>query len=79
MYTKPRVKIYMDNHHKKVRAKSKFNEACKVDYVNNNLAESFNSWFRKIKGLHLVDILDKIQSLLIHGSGKSRGFIWWIC
>jgi hypothetical protein len=28
----------MKNHHKKVWARSKFNEACKVDYVNNNLA-----------------------------------------
>jgi hypothetical protein len=38
MYTRPRVKTYMKNHHKKVWARSKFNEACKVDYVNNNLA-----------------------------------------
>jgi hypothetical protein len=61
MYTKPRVNTYMENHHIKVWARSKFNEVCKVDYVNNNLAECFNSWIRKIKGLHLVDMLDKIR------------------
>jgi hypothetical protein len=33
--------------------------------VNNNLAESFNSWIRKIKGLYLVDMLDKIRHMLM--------------
>jgi hypothetical protein len=65
MYTKPRVKTYMENHHKKVWARSKFNEACKVDYVNNNLVECFNSRIRKIKVLHLVDMLDKIRQMLM--------------
>jgi hypothetical protein len=65
MYTKPRVNTYMENHHQKVWARSKFNEACKVDYVNNNLAECFNSWIKKIKGLHLVDMLDKIRQMLM--------------
>jgi hypothetical protein len=65
MCTKPRVKTYMENHHKKVWARRKFNEACKVDYVNNNLAECFNAWIRKIKGFHLVDMLDKIRQMLM--------------
>jgi hypothetical protein len=65
MYTKPRVKTYMENHHKKVWARSKFNEACKINYVNNNLAECFNAWIRKIKGIHSVDMLDKIRQMLM--------------
>jgi hypothetical protein len=40
---------------------SKFNEICKVEYVNNNLAEPFNAKVRKIKGLHFVEMLDKIR------------------
>jgi hypothetical protein len=65
MYRKPRVKTYMGSHHKKLWARSKFNEACKVYYVNNNLAESFNSWIRKIKGLYLVNMLDKTRQMLM--------------
>lgn len=64
-YTKAGVKAYMDKNHKKLWARSKFNEVCKVDYVNNNLAESFNSWIRNIKGLHLVEWLDKIRQMLM--------------
>jgi hypothetical protein len=33
--------------------------------VKNNLAESFNLWIRKIKGLYLVDMLDKIRQMLM--------------
>jgi hypothetical protein len=33
--------------------------------VNNNLAECFNSWIRKKKGLHLVDLLDKIRMMVM--------------
>jgi hypothetical protein len=65
MYRKPRVKTYMGSHHKKLWARSKFNEACKIYYVNNNLAESFNSWIRKIKGLYLVNMLDKTRQMLM--------------
>jgi len=43
IYAKPEVKAYMEAEHRKIWARSKFSEKCKVDYVNNNLAESFNS------------------------------------
>jgi transposase-like protein len=61
MYKKPGVKDFMEKNHKKLWGRSKFNKVCKVDYMNNNLAECSNSWIRKIKGLHLVDLLDKIR------------------
>jgi hypothetical protein len=65
LYTNSRLKIYMESHHKYLWAKSKFGEGCKVDYVNNNLAESFNAWIRKTKGFHVVELLDKIRQMLM--------------
>ena len=65
MYTKPRVKEYMEKHHTKIWTRSKFNEVCKVDYVNNNLVESFNAWVRKIKGLNLAELLDKLRQMIM--------------
>jgi hypothetical protein len=43
MYTKAKVKEYLEKDQPKLWARSKFNEICKVDYVNNNLVESFNA------------------------------------
>ena len=57
----PKVKDWFEKGHTKLWARSKFNEVCKVDYVNNNLAECFNAKVRKIKGLHLVEMLGKIR------------------
>ena len=65
LYSKPDVKDYLDGHHSKIWARALFNEKCKLDYVNNNLAESFNSKIRKWKGLHIVDLLDKIRQVLM--------------
>jgi hypothetical protein len=65
MYKNVKVKQFIENNHKKLWARSKFNELCKVDYVNNNLAECFNSWIRDTKGLHLVDLLDKIRTMIM--------------
>jgi hypothetical protein len=39
MYTKAKVKEYLEKDHPKLWARSKFNEIYKIDYVNNNLAE----------------------------------------
>jgi hypothetical protein len=61
----PNVKDWFEKSHSKLWMHSKFNEVCKVDYVNNNLAESFNAKVRKIKGLHLVEMLDKIRQMLM--------------
>jgi hypothetical protein len=61
LYKNPKVKEYLETHHSKLWARSQFSELSKVDYVHNNLAESFNSTIRKIKGLYVVDLLDKIR------------------
>jgi hypothetical protein len=65
LYTKAGVKEYLEEHHTKLWARSLFNEICKVDYVNNNLAESFNSKIKRWKGIHIVDLLDKIRQFIM--------------
>ena len=61
LYKNAEVKEYLETHHSKLWARSQFSELSKVDYVHNNLAESFNSTIRKLKGLYMVDLLDKIR------------------
>ena len=61
LYKNEKVKEYLETHHSKLWARSQFSELSKVDYVHNNLAESFNSTIRKLKGLYMVDLLDKIR------------------
>jgi hypothetical protein len=55
------VKEYLETHHSKLWSRSQFSELSKVDYVHNNLAESFNSTIRKLKDLYLADLLDMIR------------------
>ena len=61
LYTNDKVKEYLETHHSKLWARSQFSELSKVDYVHNNLAESFNSTIRKLKDLYLVDLIDRIR------------------
>ena len=61
LYKNDKVNEYLETHHSKLWARSQFSELSKVDYVHNNLAESFNSTIRKLKGLYIVDLLDKIR------------------
>ena len=42
MYTQPKVKEYLEEHHTKLWARSKFGELSKVDYVCNSLADIFS-------------------------------------
>ncbi|XP_066346898.1 protein FAR1-RELATED SEQUENCE 5-like [Miscanthus floridulus] len=39
----PRALEWLDENHPYIWSRSKFLEDCKVDYINNNLSESFNS------------------------------------
>jgi hypothetical protein len=40
-----------------------FSEASKCDYVTNNIAETFNSWVRREKSLHVVDLMDRLRQM----------------
>jgi hypothetical protein len=50
----PNVLEWLDDHHTYIWSQSKFFEHCKVDYINNNLSESFNSWVSKTKDIHTM-------------------------
>jgi hypothetical protein len=44
-----------------------------VDYVTNNLAESFNNWIKADKGKHMDDLMDTIrQKLLIKWNHRKK-------
>jgi len=41
---KPEAMKYLQENHKKLWTRSQFSTLSKVDYITNNLAESFNNW-----------------------------------
>ena len=55
---------YIRQRHTKLWSRSQFSTICKVDYVTNNLAESFNNWIKDHKLLNLDDFMDKIRQLI---------------
>ena len=61
----PSALSWLDDNHPFVWSRSKFGEECKVDYINNNLSESFNSWVSKTKNFQIVDMHDKIRQMII--------------
>jgi len=62
---KPSATNYLRKCHKKLWTRSQFSTICKVDYVTNNLAESFNNWIKHHKSLNLDDFMDKFRQLLM--------------
>ena len=44
-----------------------------MDYVTNNLAESFNNWIKAEKAKHIDDLMDTIrQKLLIKWNTRKK-------
>ncbi|WVZ50255.1 hypothetical protein U9M48_001529, partial [Paspalum notatum var. saurae] len=62
---KPKATQYLRDCHKKLWTRSQFRTIRKVDYVTNNLAESFNKWIKEFKAMNLDDLMDKIRQLLM--------------
>ncbi|WVZ83390.1 hypothetical protein U9M48_030548 [Paspalum notatum var. saurae] len=60
-YTIEKFNWHMD----RIKEKSKFSSHCKVDYINNNLSESFNNCVHKLKDLNIVDMHEKIRQMII--------------
>ncbi|WVZ59243.1 hypothetical protein U9M48_009422 [Paspalum notatum var. saurae] len=63
---KPEAMDYIRRNHTRIWARSQFWTHCKVDYITNNLAECFNNWIKKYKGLNLDDLMDKIRQLIMN-------------
>ena len=55
------VSKYLQQTHKKLWTRSQFGTDSKVDYVTNNLAESFNNWIKEEKTKHIDDLMDTIR------------------
>ena len=62
---KPEAMKYLQENHKKLWTRSQYTTLSKVDYVTNNLAESFNNWVKPEKCKHLDDLLDTIRQMLL--------------
>lgn len=69
---KPEAMSYLKKYHKRLWSRSQFSTACKVDYVTNNLAKSFNNMVKDWKGLHLYDFLEKIRRWMMVKWDKRR-------
>lgn len=61
----PAARNWLDENHPYIWSRGKFIEDCKVDYINNNLSESFNSWVSKQKDQQIVDMFDTIRRMII--------------
>uniref|UniRef100_A0A0A9G831 SWIM-type domain-containing protein n=1 Tax=Arundo donax TaxID=35708 RepID=A0A0A9G831_ARUDO len=56
---------YLEENHKHLWSRCMFSTVSKVEYVNNNLAECFNSWIRKIKEYPLVELVDTLRQMIM--------------
>jgi len=52
---------WLDEHHSLLWARSKFSTEIKCDYINNNLAESWNNWIKELKDMPLDSMADAIR------------------
>ncbi|XP_048540850.1 uncharacterized protein LOC125520087 isoform X2 [Triticum urartu] len=55
---------YLDIHHNRLWYRCGFGEASKVDYLTNNISESFNKQIKDFKGLNVLNLFDKIREII---------------
>jgi hypothetical protein len=65
MYTQPKVKEYIIEHHTKLWDRSKFHELSKMDYACNNLTEIFSSNIGHLKSHAMDSLLAAIRQAII--------------
>jgi hypothetical protein len=70
---KPEAMKYLQQNHKKLWTRGQYGTYSKVDYVTNNLAESFNNWIKAEKAKYIDDLMDTIrQKLLIKWNNRKK-------
>jgi hypothetical protein len=67
-----KVYPYLKDYHNLLWMRCMFNPEIKCDYINNNLAECFNSWVRDIKDLPIVQLGDKLREMFMGLFRKRR-------
>jgi hypothetical protein len=68
----PTLEGWINKHHKLLWARSKFNADIKCDYINNNLAESWNAWIKEHKDLPVHCLADAIREKTLTLFAKRR-------
>ena len=56
---------WIEDNHKHLWKRYQFSETSKVDYVTNNIAETFNSWIRKERSLLVIVLMDRIRQMIM--------------
>jgi hypothetical protein len=68
----PEAIDWLNKNHKLLWARSKFSSEIKCDYINNNLAESWNSWIKEHKDLPVHCLADAIREQTLILFAKRR-------
>ena len=63
---------YLSTYHSLKWMRCSFNADIKCDYINNNLAESFNNWIKDYKDLPVDELADTYRELLMKLVYKRR-------
>jgi hypothetical protein len=61
----PEVDAYLKIYHNLKWMRCMFDPSIKCDYINNNLAESFNAWIRDYKDLPVDELADTIREMIM--------------
>ncbi|CAD6249714.1 unnamed protein product [Miscanthus lutarioriparius] len=56
---------YLEEHHSRIWYRCAFSELSKCDYLTNNVLESFNAQIKKLKGLHLHELCDRLREFIM--------------
>ncbi|KAM0886917.1 hypothetical protein ACQ4PT_029382 [Festuca glaucescens] len=61
----PEVDAYLKMYHNLKWMRCLFDPSIKCDYINNNLAESFNAWIKDYKDLPVDELADKAREMIM--------------